>query len=77
MNEPLAQLAIAFLTIPGIWMVGSTDRRTRRLGYTLNFIAQPAWLYSTWRAEQWGMLLVAAILTAAWAYAIWTHRVPR
>lgn len=67
------QVAIAVLGTASIWMSQSPTHRTRAWAPILGLAAQPFWIYATWRAEQWGILLLALVYTAAWLRGIRTY----
>jgi hypothetical protein len=57
--------AIACMTHP------SPQRRF--LGYVVGLAGQPAWLWTSWSAHQWGVVAVAVVWTAFYFRGVWTH----
>ncbi|WP_234197089.1 hypothetical protein [Pseudacidovorax sp. NFM-22] len=53
----------------------SQDQRPARSRWACLFglASQPFFLLSTWRAEQWGMFLLAILYTAAWSKGAWSY----
>ena len=56
----LAWMALA------VALLARTDR-WHRWGYVAGLLAQPAFLYATWIAEQWGMFALTWWITASYA----------
>lgn len=42
-------------------------------GFVVGLASQPLWFIATWRARQWGMLVLALWYTGAWSVGIWNH----
>ena len=61
------QLAILALGATAIWMANSPNDGPRRWASLFGLAAQPLWLVETFRAEQWGMFVLAVAFTVAWA----------
>src|SRR5690606_569055 len=74
------QILIAVLGIAAVWL--SQDERYNRRKYACIFglIGQPLWLYTTWKAEQWGIFFLSIVYTFAWAkgfYLYWMEKKSR
>lgn len=69
----MIQAAIFILSGAAIWLVGNVDTRAQRWGYALGLAGQPFWAYSAWQAEQWGIMLLTAWYTIAWARGLRNH----
>ena len=67
------QLVIAVCGVGSIFLSQSTYAERRRYACLVGITAQPFWVYATWTAEQWGLLLLTMFYTAAWMRGIWTH----
>jgi hypothetical protein len=59
-------------------MITGTGRPQReRWGFLIGAAGQPAWLLGTWRAEQWGLFVLAIFFLHGWttgAWERWTRR---
>jgi hypothetical protein len=63
------QIAIAVLSFAAIAMVASTGP-LHRWGFVIGLISQPLWLLATWRARQWGMLVLSVFYFVVWIQGI-------
>lgn len=71
MSAPLGQLALSVLTVLGLFILSRyPGARAQLAGWALMFAAQPFWIAATWRAEQYGMLLVSLVYTVIAADAL-------
>ena len=73
----LEQLAIALTGVTAIVLVQSKSERLRRFACLFGLAGQPAWFYSAWQAEQWGIFGLCVLYTAAWGHGFWVHWVRR
>lgn len=53
----------------------SQDRRAsiQRWACIFGLCAAPFWVCATWRAEQWGMLVLALFYAAGWVFGVWNY----
>ena len=65
-----AQFWLAACGIISIWASQSATDRVRRWACVFGLTAQPAWLYATWAAEQWGMFALTIAYTIGWMRGI-------
>lgn len=72
-TQLIVQAAIFVLSGAAIWLVGGVSVTAKRWGYLLGLAGQPFWAYSAWRGEQWGILLLTAWYTVAWARGLKNH----
>lgn len=63
------QIGIAVLSIAAAYLVASTGP-WQRWGFVIGLISQPLWFIASWRARQYGVLLVAIFYTGAWIQGI-------
>ena len=63
------QVAIAVFSMAAIYLI-STDGPLHRWGFVVGLLGQPFWFAATWRARQWGMLLLTIFYTGAFAQGI-------
>lgn len=71
--QVLSQTAIAFLGATAIFLSQSDNAKTRRFACFFGLAGQPFWFYSAVAAQQWGIVLLCAFYTVAWARGIRTH----
>lgn len=63
------QVAIAILSLLAIAMISSTGG-FHRWGFVVGLASQPLWIHATWRARQWGMLLLSIGYVGVWISGI-------
>lgn len=62
----MAQAIICVFGILAMWLVTSRSPRFRMYGCVAGLVAQPAWLYTTYSHEQWGIFAMSFLYTASW-----------
>ena len=62
----IEQVGIAIFGCSAIFLVGCKGR-IRRYGFLFGLLGQPFWFYSAWKAEQWGIFVLAFWYTFSWA----------
>lgn len=70
--DSMLQIAIAVLSFVAITMIGS-DGPLHRWGFVVGLASQPFWIIATWRARQWGILLLAIFYCGAWSQGIFNR----
>lgn len=63
------QIWIAVLSIAAAYLVATTGP-WQRWGFVVGLMSQPLWFAVTWRARQYGILIVAIFYTGAWVQGI-------
>jgi hypothetical protein len=68
---PFEQIVIAFTGAAAAWL--SQDRRPQlaRWACVFGLVGQPFWVYATWEAGQWGMIMLTLAYTGAWVRGAW------
>jgi hypothetical protein len=72
------QLGIALTGVVAIRLSQDADEQRRRFACLFGLAGQPFWIWSAWSAEQYGILLLTAFYTWAWAKGVcvyWLKRV--
>ncbi len=72
----LEQCVIAICGIASIWLSQDPRHDWRKWACIIGLIAQPFWLYATWKAEQWGIFALTFVYAAGWMRGIRTYWVP-
>jgi hypothetical protein len=67
------QIGIALFGLTAIWLSQSSHFEHRRWACVLGLCSQPFWFYAAWSASQWGILVLTAFYTLAWARGVKTH----
>lgn len=67
------QIGIALTGVTAIFLSQSKHEYLRRYACLFGIAGQPFWIYAAWSAEQWGILVLTALYTLAWAKGVWTH----
>lgn len=62
----MTQLALLILSGAAVGLVTSPDNHLRLLGCACGLLGQPLWIWSAWRARQWGILALSLWYTWAW-----------
>jgi hypothetical protein len=75
----IEQVVIAICGMASVWLSQDLRRSRQRWACVFGLVAQPFWFYACWKAEQWGIFLLAFIYTAAWARGVYNFwiRYPR
>jgi hypothetical protein len=66
----MIQATILVLSGLAIWLVGHRSASVRRWGYVAGLAGQPFWLWTTWNAGQWGLLVLSIWYTWAWTRGV-------
>lgn len=69
----IEQIMIALCGVSSIWMSQSPRFDTRKWAPIIGLLAQPFWLYATWKAAQYGIFLLSFVYAAGWARGIRTY----
>jgi hypothetical protein len=72
MDNLITQVWIVVFGCSAIWLLGRVGK-WKRWGYILGLIAEPAFIYSTIKHKQWGMLLVALWYVYSWSQGIYNY----
>ena len=67
------QIAIAVLSCFAIWLLAKKRRSVQRWGYVTGLASEPFWIYASFTADQWGILLVSLWWTVCYLVGIWNH----
>lgn len=71
------QIGIALTGVTAIFLTQGQNEKWRRYACIFGLVGQPAWIYAAWSAGQWGILMLTALYTLAWAKGVWTHWIRR
>lgn len=69
----IEQVAIAILGTLAVWLSQSPEIRARRWAPWIGLASQPLWAHAAYDAQQWGILALTAVYTAAWIRGIRTY----
>lgn len=69
----IEQTVIALFSVAAIWLSQDARWTRRRWACVLGLIAQPAWFYATWKAEQWGIFALCFVYAGCWARGFMTY----
>ena len=67
------QLFIGVFGVASIWLANDPRPNYRRWACVFGLIAQPAWFWSAWQAQQFGIFVLAFFYTAGWIRGIRTN----
>ena len=69
----IEQIVIALCGVSSLWLSQSPEFNARRWAPIIGLIAQPAWLYASITAEQWGIAALSLVYAAGWARGLRTY----
>ena len=64
------QLAIACTGMVAIWLTQQSRDHLKRYACLFGLLGQPAWFYSAYKAEQWGIFAVSFVYTYSWGVGL-------
>jgi len=67
------QIGIAATGVTAIFLSQCKSATLRRYACLFGLAGQPFWFYAAITAEQWGIVVLNCLYTAAWAKGAWTH----
>ena len=70
MTVELAQVLIGLTGCAALLLLAS-NTTWGRWGYVVGLLGQPAWLWCTWSASQFGMFFVSVCFTIVYAWGGW------
>lgn len=65
------QIIIGICGMASIWLANNPQPNWRRWACIIGLAAQPAWMYSSWTAGQFGIFALSFIYAAGWIRGIW------
>lgn len=71
--DTISQLWITVFGATALWMMNGNSARHRRIGVLCGLASQPAWYTQLVVHDQWLMLPVYSLYTAAWLRGMWSH----
>lgn len=66
------QVIIFILSSSAIWLVGRREKWSR-YGYIAGLLAQPFWIYTSYKTQQWGIFAMSFIYIYSWSQGIYNH----
>jgi len=66
------QFFIAALGVLAIMLIGR-EERYRKWGYLLGLVGQPFWVWSSYAAGQWGILVLSLLYLFCWGQGVWHY----
>ena len=67
------QIIIAVCGIASVWLSQSPAASSRRWAPVIGIAAQPAWLWASYQAAQWGIFALSIVYAIGWARGINTY----
>ena len=62
----MEQVAIALTGIIAIWLTQQSNDSWKKYACLFGLAGQPFWFYSSYTAEQWGILVLTIFYTYSW-----------
>ena len=72
MMDIFSQIWIAAFGCSAVWLVGRLDG-WKKYGYLCGLIGQPAWFYTAWHNEQWGILALSFWYAYSWGQGFYNY----
>jgi hypothetical protein len=60
------QIAIGVTSVTAVWLSQDSRPRWRRWAGIFGLIGQPFWMYTSWKASQWGIFGLCFLYTYCW-----------
>lgn len=73
----IEQFVIALCGVGATWLSQDARPQFARWACVLGLIAQPAWFWASWKAEQWGIFALGFVYTACWLRGLWAYWIRR
>lgn len=67
------QIIIGAAGISTVYLSQSRAHAARKWAAPIGLAAQPAWLYASWEAAQWGIFVLSIVYAIGWARGVYTH----
>jgi len=67
------QWLIAIFGATAIWVTQQKRADLKKWACVLGMITQPAWFYSAYTSEQWGIFFVSFLYTYSWGLGIFNN----
>lgn len=70
----IEQIVIFITGIAAVWLSQDEKPVMRKYACLFGLAGQPFWLYASYQASQWGILVLSIVYTIAWAkgfYVFW------
>lgn len=69
----IEQTIIVICGVASVWLSQSPAFDARRWAPVIGLAAQPAWIYASWQAAQWGIFALSFVYALGWARGINTY----
>ncbi len=66
-------IAIALLGALPAWLSQSHAHSVRRWACIFGMLGVPFWLYASWKAQQWVLLVASVLYALAWLKGLYIH----
>ena len=68
-----ANIFLAIVGVSAVWFSQSSNPRAARWSPVLGLLGQPAWFYTSYATENWGIFMLSFFYTAAWGKGLYKH----
>jgi len=69
----VTQIFIGCCGVTAVFLSQSKSFKRRRWACIFGLVAQPAWFYETWEAQQYGIFALTWVYFANWLRGFWNH----
>lgn len=73
----IGQLMIVGFGVTAVVLTQQPSPRMRRWAPVFGLAGQPAWLWVSFEAGQWGIFAASLAYTGAWLSGVWQLRIPQ
>lgn len=67
------QIWLGVFSLGAVYLSQDYRIRRRQWACVCGLLAQPAWFYATWQAEQWGIFAMSVLYTLSWLRGVKTY----
>lgn len=69
----IEQIIIAVAGVLSVWLSQDKREEYRKWACIAGLLAQPAWMYATYQAGQWGIFALSFVYAADWLRGFYNH----
>lgn len=69
----IEQFIIAVTGLSAVWFSQSSDPSKHRYACLWGLAGEPFWFYSAWKADQWGIMVLAIVYALGWSRGFYNY----
>jgi hypothetical protein len=67
------QIGITIFGLGALYCFGDTRPQVQKWGCLIGLMSEPFWIYSSWTAQQWGIVVLTGFYTAGYARGVYNQ----